>query len=89
MILDVKGTEQDSPLLWGWLPFFPDIKKKARIEIQEAEGVGGLLPIAVRVPKPVSAAAVFYDEATRLSSMRKYFIDATAIFASFPPVSLG
>ncbi len=62
MILDVKATEQDSPLLWGWLPFFPDIKKKARVEIQEAEGVSGLLPIAVRVPKPVSVAAVFYDQ---------------------------
>ena len=23
MVLDVKGTEQDSPLLWGWLPFWP------------------------------------------------------------------
>ena len=44
--LDVKGTEQDSPLLWGWLPFWPDIKKKARIEILQGEDFGGLLPIA-------------------------------------------
>ena len=63
-ILDVKGTEQDSPLLWGWLPFYPDIKKKARVEIQEVEGLNGLLPIAVRAPEPVSAAAVFYNEST-------------------------
>ena len=61
-ILDVKGTEQDSPLLWGWLPFWPDIKKKARIQIEEGEAFGGLLPIAVRVPKPASAAAIFFDE---------------------------
>jgi len=61
-ILDVKGTEQDSPLLWGWLPLAPDIKRKARIEIQESEAVTGLLPIAVRVPRPVSAAAIFFDE---------------------------
>lgn len=60
--LDVKGTEQDSPLLWGWLPFSPDIKKKARIRIEEGEASSGLLPIAVRVPKPVSAAAIFFDE---------------------------
>lgn len=60
--LDVKGTEQDSPLLWGWLPFFPDIKKKARIQIEEGQAFTGLLPIAVRVPKPVSAAAIFFNE---------------------------
>jgi hypothetical protein len=61
-VLDVKGTEQDSPLLWGWLPFSPDIKKKARIEIQQGGDFGGLLPIAVRVPKPVSVAAIWIDE---------------------------
>lgn len=60
--LDVKATEENSPLLWGWLPFAPDIKRKARIEIQEGEAFTGVLPIAVRVPKPVSAAAIFYDE---------------------------
>ncbi len=61
--LDVKATEDDSPLLWGWLPFWPDIKKKARVEIQEVDGLTGLLPIAVRIPQPLSAAAVFYNEA--------------------------
>lgn len=65
--LDVKGTEENSPLLWGWLPFAPDIKRKARIEIQEGEAFTGLLPIAVRVPKPVSAAAIFYDETPGVS----------------------
>ena len=62
-VLDVRATENDSPLLWGWLPFWPDIKKKARVEIQEVDGLTGLLPIAVRIPQPLSAAAVFYDEA--------------------------
>jgi len=61
--LDVKATENDSPLLWGWLPFLPDIKRKARVELQQIEGLSGLLPIAVRVPRPVSGAAVFYNEA--------------------------
>ena len=77
--LDVKGTEQDSPLLWGWLPFYPDIKKKARVEIQEVEGLNGLLPIAVRAPEPVSAAAVFYNESTGNILGTKYFVKNPAI----------
>jgi len=78
--LDVKGTEQDSPLLWGWLPFYPDIKKKARVEIQEVEGLNGLLPIAVRAPEPVSAAAVFYNESTGNILRTKYFVRSSSIF---------
>ena len=78
--LDVKGTEQDSPLLWGWLPFYPDIKKKARVEIQEVEGLNGLLPIAVRAPEPVSAAAVFYNESTGNILKTKYFVKSSGIF---------
>lgn len=78
--LDVKGTEQDSPLLWGWLPFYPDIKKKARVEIQEVEGLNGLLPIAVRAPEPVSAAAVFYSETTGNILKTKYFVKSPGIF---------
>jgi hypothetical protein len=62
--LDVKATEDDSPLLWGVLPFFPDIKRKARVQIEEVDGLTGLLPIAVRIPQPLSAAAVFYNEDT-------------------------
>ena len=60
--LDVKATEKDSPLLWGWLPFLPDIKRKARVEIKPAAGLPRVLPIAVRVPRPVASAAVIYDE---------------------------
>jgi hypothetical protein len=61
--LDVKATEDNSPLLWGWLPFLPDIKRRARVEIQEAHGVSDVLPISVRVPRPSSSAAVVFDEA--------------------------
>jgi hypothetical protein len=64
-VLDVKVTEEDSFPLFRVLPLFPDIKRKARVEIQEIAGLTGLLPIAVRIPQPLSAAAVFYDEATR------------------------
>lgn len=62
MTLDVKATEDDTPWLFGWLPIWPDIKKKARVQIEEVEGLNGLLPISVRFPKPLSSAAVFYDE---------------------------
>jgi hypothetical protein len=62
--LDVKATESNSFPLFSLLPIFPDIKRKARVEIREVESLSGLLPISVRVPKPVSAAAVFYDENT-------------------------
>jgi hypothetical protein len=62
--LDVKATEENTSPLLGLLPFFPDIKRKARVEIQEIEGLTGLLPIAVRLPQPLSAAAVFYNEAS-------------------------
>lgn len=63
-VLDVKATEADTTLIWGVLPLFPDIKRKARVQIEEVEGLTGLLPIAVRLPQPLSAAAVFYDEAS-------------------------
>lgn len=84
--LDVKATEQDSPLLWGWLPFSPDIKKKARIEIQEVDGLTGLLPIAMRAPEPVSAAAVFYSETSAQKTILgvKYFVKNGGIFG-IPP----
>ena len=60
--LDVKATEDNSFPLLSIIPLFPDIKRKARIEIQEAASSTGLLPIAVRVPKPVSAGVVFVNE---------------------------
>lgn len=71
--LDVKATEANNSPLFGFLPFFPDIKRKARVEIQEVAGLTGLLPIAVRLPQPLSAAAVFYDEASRTILDVRYF----------------
>ena len=72
-VLDVKATEADAPLIWGLLPIFPDIKRKARVQIEEVEGLTGLLPIAVRLPQPLSAAAAFYDEETRDILDVRYF----------------
>ena len=76
LTLDVKATESNSPLLWGWLPFVPDIKRKARVELQEAHGLNHLLPIAVRVPRPLSSAAVFFDETNGNVLAVRYFQDA-------------
>lgn len=62
-ILDVKVTEDNSFPLLSLIPLFPDIKRKARVRIEQSEAQsGGLLPIAVRVPKPLSAAALYVNE---------------------------
>ena len=61
-ILDVKATEDNSFPLFSLIPLYPDIKRKARVQIEEIEGLNGLLPISVRVPKPASGAAIFFDE---------------------------
>jgi hypothetical protein len=62
--LDVKATETNSFPLASILPLFPDLKRKARVQIQEAAEIAGpgLLPLAVRVPKPLNAAAVYVNE---------------------------
>ena len=84
--LDVKMTEDNSFPLASLIPFFPDIKRKARIEIDKIVGLRGLLPIAVRVPKPRSAAAIFFDETTGniLPGGVKYFCELSGI-GGMPP----
>ena len=67
-ILDVKVTEDNSFPLASLIPLFPDIKRKARVRIEEGSGFSGLLPIAVRVPKPVSAAAIYVNETPGLNT---------------------
>jgi hypothetical protein len=85
-ILDVKATEENNLPLFGMIPFFPDLKRRARVEIQEVQGLSGLLPISVRVPKPVSAAAVFYDEESGniLPGGVKYFCEQPGGFTGLP-----
>jgi hypothetical protein len=87
MTLDVKATENDTPFLFGWLPIWPDVKRKARVQINEVEGLTGILPIAVRVPKPLSMAAVFYNEATGDILSARYLCEDNAIFGL--PAGLG
>ena len=92
-ILDVKATEANSFPLASVLPLFPDLKRKARLQIEEAEGVTGLLPIAVRIPRPLSAVAVFYNEedGTIISKqrMREVCIPSVAYCVPFAPAGLG
>lgn len=92
-ILDVKATEGNSFPLASVLPLFPDIKRKARLQIEEAAGVTGLLPIAVRIPRPLSAVAVFYNEqdGNIISSqyMREVCIPTVTYCVPFAPAGLG
>jgi hypothetical protein len=76
--LDVKVTEDNSFPLASLIPLFPDIKRKARVEIEQVEAATDLLPIGVRVPKPQSAAAVFYDEQTGVILDAKNFCEMPA-----------
>ena len=79
MTLDVKATEANNDLLFGLVPFVADIKRRARVEVQEVESVSGLLPIAVRAPEPVSAA-IFYNEGDGSIRGVKYFVRNSSIF---------
>ena len=92
-ILDVKATEANSFPLASVLPLFPDLKRKARLQIEEAEGVTGLLPIAVRIPRPLSAVAVFYNEQTGIiiskQKMREVCIPGVPYCVPFAPAGLG
>lgn len=75
--LDVKVTEDNSFPLASLIPLFPDIKRKAVVELFQTDGMSGLLPIAVRAPEPASAMAIFYNEANGAILDRKYFVKKT------------
>ena len=74
MRLNVKVTEDNSFPLASLIPLFPDIKRKATVQLKQAEGVAGLLPIAVRAPEPASMMAIFYNESSGTILARKYFV---------------
>ncbi len=86
--IDVKVTEDNSFPLFSLIPLFPDIKRKARVEIQEIAGLSGLLPIGVRVPRPLSAAAVFYNETPGVNYGEildvRYLCEETGGFGGLP-----
>jgi hypothetical protein len=60
--LDVKATDHDAPLLWGFLPFFPDLKTHAKVEISQIEETDGLRPLGVPEVDPEQVAVVFVNE---------------------------
>ena len=60
--VDVKIIESDSPNFFDLLKH--DYSARAKVQIFEADQLEGLLPIAVPVPDPKNAAAIFFDEET-------------------------
>jgi Putative Flp pilus-assembly TadE/G-like len=60
--LDVKATDDDAPLLFGFLPFVADPKSHARVEIRQIKEQQGMLPWAVPDLEPAAVAALFVDE---------------------------
>jgi hypothetical protein len=60
--LDVKATDDEAPLLWGWIPFYPDIHTRARVEISKIESTDGLRPLGVPEVDPAQVAVVFVNE---------------------------
>jgi Putative Flp pilus-assembly TadE/G-like len=62
--LSVKGTDEDAPLLFGFVPFTAHPKKHARVEIRQIQEQSGMLPFAVPETDPAAVAAIFVDEST-------------------------
>ena len=62
--LDVKGTDDEAPLLWGLIPFTASPKTHARIEIRDLESQIGVLPWAVPEIDPKAVVALFVNENT-------------------------
>lgn len=60
--LDVKATDDDAPLLFGFLPEVIDPKRKARVEIRQIREKMGMLPWAVPEIDPAAVVAIFVDE---------------------------
>lgn len=62
--VDIKATESNLPWFFGFGGFVKSINAHARVSLVEQSTSVGTLPIAVPNPLPVSAAAIFINEAT-------------------------
>jgi len=62
--LDVKATDDEAPLLWGWFPYTASPKSHARVEIRQIKEQMGMLPFAVPEIDPAAVAAIFVEENT-------------------------
>ena len=82
--LQVDATEHSVAPLFGALSI--DLHAKARVALQEVDGLSGLLPIAVRTPKPQTVAAAFYD----VGAPGKTFLNAKVLReATIPGLTAG
>ncbi len=50
------------PLLFGFMPFVADPKRRARVEVRQVVEQNGMLPWAVPEVEPAAVAALFVDE---------------------------
>lgn len=62
--VDIKATESNLPWFFGFGGFVQKINAHARVSLVQEATSNGSLPIAVPNPLPVSAAAIFINEAT-------------------------
>jgi hypothetical protein len=60
--LDVKATDDKAPLLFRWIPLYPSLKTRARVEISEVESTNGLRPLGVPEVDMETVAVLFVDE---------------------------
>jgi Flp pilus assembly protein TadG len=60
--LDVKATDDSAPSLWKWLPFYPDLKTRAKVKISQVQSTNGMRPLGVPEMDPKQVWAVFVDE---------------------------
>ncbi len=60
--LDVKATDDEAPLLWRWIPFFPDLKTRARVEVTEIQSSDGMKPLGVPELDPEEVVVLVVDE---------------------------
>ena len=60
--LDVMGTDDKAPLLWGLIPVSASPNAHAKIEIRDLVSARGMLPWAVPEIDPARVAALFVNE---------------------------
>jgi Putative Flp pilus-assembly TadE/G-like len=60
--LDVKATDYRVPNLFRWIPLFPSVKARARVEFHKTPSTNGVRPIGVPEFDPIRVYALFVDE---------------------------
>jgi Flp pilus assembly protein TadG len=88
--LDVKATDFHVPALVSWIPLFPSVKARARVELQTTTNTNGVRPIGVPEFDPVTVAALFVDEGRAsasdpLSISGRGFLPTNIDQATLPP----